>query len=192
MFNWLRTWFKPAPASQPQPQLEMLRDNLETLPNIALPEGYKLRTYRPGDEAAWCTIMGGNVGQNWTVEKCREELIQDPRFQPKNLFFITYNRQPIASVCAWSNQDPDIGEVHMVAALETHRGRGLGHVLNAAVLHRLKTLGYKKAHLKTDDWRMAAVKSYFTAGFRPHHTHASHPDRWKKISQQLGIPDPTA
>lgn len=191
MFAWLKTLFLPAPESpsKPLPQLEMIRDHLNDLPEIRIPEGYAVRTYQPGDESAWCAIMENNVGKNWTVEKCREKIIQDPRFQPENLIFAIHDGHPVASVCAWSSDKagPTTGIIHMVAALESHRGKGLGHLLNALVLHRLKALGYEKACLLTDDWRLAAVKTYLVAGFRPLNTHHSHPERWEAIFAKLGI-----
>ena len=191
MFTWLKTLFAPAPEQpqKPLPQLEMIRDHLDNLPKIRIPEGYAVRTYQPGDEAAWCAIMEGNLGKHWTVEKCREKIIRDPRFQPENLIFATCDGHPVASVCAWSSDKagPTTGIIHMVAALETHRGKGLGHLLNALVLYRLRALGYEKACLLTDDWRLAAVKTYLIAGFRPLNTHASHPERWEAIFAKLGI-----
>lgn len=181
MFCWIKKLF--APPVERLPQLEMFRDHLCDLPEIETVGAYAVRTYCPGDEAAWCRIMEGNVGTNWTVQKCRENLIWDSRFQAENLFFILHKGEPIASACAWraNDQSPAIGEVHMVAVLSEHRGKGLGHLLNALVLHRLKALGYQKAHLKTDDWRLAAIKTYLTAGFQPLNTHESHPERWEAI-----------
>jgi mycothiol synthase len=132
--------------------------------------------------------MEGNVGSNWTPETCREKLTSDPRFDPENLFFATLDDRPVGSACAWTKSldQRHIGEVHMVAVLGEHRGKGLGHLVNAAVLHRLKELGYRQAHLLTDDWRIPAVKSYLRAGFRPLHTHESHPDRWRELFELLG------
>ncbi len=187
MIRWVKKMFA-LPVEQ-LPQLEMFRDHLRDLPEVQNVAGYAIRTYCSGDEAAWCRIMEGNVGHNWTAEKCRENLIRDSRFQAENLFFITHNGNPIASACAWrvDDQSPDIGEVHMVAVLSDHRGKGLGHLLNALVLHRLKDLGYQKAHLKTDDWRLVAIKTYLAAGFQPLNTHESHPERWEAIYAKLKI-----
>ena len=73
----------------------------------------------------------------------------------------------------------------MVAVLDAHRGRGLGHMVNTAVLHRLKELGYRQAHLLSDDWRIPAIKSYLRAGFKPLHTHITHPERWRDLFEHL-------
>lgn len=174
--------------SPPPPQLEMTRDTLQDLPEIRIPEGYGLRTYRSGDEAGWCAIMEGNVGRDWTPDTCRQKLIDDPRFHPESLFFATIDSRLVGSACAWSRglTERIVGEVHMVAVLEDQRGKGLGHLVNAAVLHRLRDLGYRQAHLLTDDWRVPAIKSYLTAGFRPLHTHDSHAKRWSEILARLG------
>jgi mycothiol synthase len=171
------------------PQLEMMRHNLEDLPEIDIPHGYGLRTHRPGDEEAWCRIMEGNVGKDWTPAKCHEKLTGDPRFKPESLFFATFEEAPVASACAWTRLADEnvIGEVHMVAALQNHRGKRLGHLVNTAVLHRLRELGFEKAHLLSDDWRIPAIKSYLTAGFQPLNTHESHPPRWEKLFDQLGL-----
>ncbi|MDP6037043.1 MAG: GNAT family N-acetyltransferase [Candidatus Latescibacteria bacterium] len=188
MLQWLKSLFKTPPPKS-LPQLEMFRDNLNDLPAIQEIADYDVRTFQPGDEAVWCQIMEGNVGSNWTEESCRTKLTEDPRFKAENLFFIIHNDEAIASTCAWHTKDqaPDTGTVHMVAALPGHRGKGLGHLLNALVLHRLKDLGYQKSHLKTDDWRLPAIKTYLNAGFAPLNTHESHPERWDKIFSELGV-----
>jgi len=190
--RFLSLFKKRPPAEKPLPQLEMLREDMDDLPEIVIPPGYELRTYRPGDEAAWCDIMEGNVGRGWTVDRCRAKLTEDARFQPESLFFVTHQGRPVASACAWQKDldDQTVGAVHMVAALDAHRGKGLGHLVNAAVLHRLRDLGFRKAYLLTDDWRLPAIKSYLTAGFHPCHTHPSHPDRWQEIFKTLALPEP--
>ena len=173
----------------PPPQLEMLRNDLLNLPEIVVPGGYGLRSYREGDEMAWCAIMEGNIGVDWTVEKCRARLIDDPRFDREGLFFATFDEEPVGSACAWKNavDEKTVGEVHMVAALESHRRKRLGHMLNASVLRRLKERGFQRAHLQTDDWRLAAIKSYLVAGFRPLNTHESHAERWASVMDRLGL-----
>jgi hypothetical protein len=61
-------------------QLRMWRPHLEDLPALAVPAGYRLRTYRPGDEVAWGEIMGteGGIGREWTVAKVRERIVDRP------------------------------------------------------------------------------------------------------------------
>jgi hypothetical protein len=51
------------------------------------------------------------------------------------------------------------------------------------VLHRLKTLGYGSAHLGTDDWRVAAIRAYWSCGYVPEISDASHPARWAALEK---------
>tara|TARA_A100001037_G_scaffold27533_1_gene22208 strand:- start:40 stop:558 length:519 start_codon:yes stop_codon:yes gene_type:complete len=165
----------------------MLRDHLDDLPEIQVPDGYELRSYQPGDDQAWCDIMEGNVGRNWTAELFEQKMSSDPRFSPDALFFALHEELPVASACAWrpSPEEEVVGDVHMVGALDDHRGKGLGHLVNSAVLHKLKEQGFQKAHLKTDDWRLAAINSYLKAGFEPLNTHISHAERWDLILEKI-------
>ena len=188
MINWLKRIFSgPEPAEEPLPQLEMLRDHLDDLPEIQVPDGYELRSYQPGDDQAWCDIMEGNGGRNWTAELFEQKMSSDPRFSPDALFFALHEESPVASACAWrpSPEEEVVGDVHMVGALDDHRGKGLGHLVNSAVLHKLKEQGFQKAHLKTDDWRLAAINSYLKACFEPLNTHISHAERWDLILEKI-------
>ena len=188
MASWFKSLFKrETPVDAPVTQLEMLRDRLDDLPTTIIPEGYALRSYQEGDALAWCEIMEGNVGRNWTEEKFHQKMTSDPRFHAEGLFFATHHDQPVASACAWRMgiEEKIIGSVHMVGALSDHRGLGLGHLVNTAVLLKLKEQGFGKAHLKTDDWRLAAINSYLKARFQPLNTHISHAERWEVILENI-------
>ena len=173
----------------PQPQLEMRRPHLDAIPEIPLPDGHAIRAYRPGDEAAWATIMNECVGSNWTVERCRQSLIEKPQFEPAGLFFALCGDQPIGSACAWRTkaEERQVGYVHMVGVLRAHRGKRLGWAVSVSVLKHLKQRGFSEARLLTDDFRLSAVRSYLGIGFEPLITHETHPDRWHKVREQLGM-----
>src|SRR5258705_12812449 len=79
-----------------RPSLRMLRPSLEGLPSLdaalqELPAGYRLRTYRPGDEAAWAEVMNTGEMGHWDVARTRVELTACPypQFDPDGLFFAT-------------------------------------------------------------------------------------------------------
>lgn len=78
---------QPQPSEERLPQLRMRRTTLDQLPAMQVPLPYRLRTYRPGDEAAWAEIMNTGIGTDWTAEKCREQLTSRPQFLPEGLFF---------------------------------------------------------------------------------------------------------
>lgn len=174
------------------PQLEMRRPHLDGIPAIPLPVGHAIRAYRPGDEAAWAAIMNECIGSNWTAERCQQSLTSKPQFEPEGLFFAACGEQPVGTACAWRNavEEQKVGYVHMVGVLRAHRGKRLGWVVTAEVLSYLKRRGFSEARLLTDDWRLSAIRSYLGVGFEPLLTHESHPERWKKVYEQLNAQTP--
>ena len=59
------------------------------------------------------------------------------------------------------------GYVHMVANIEECRGLGIGHAMLAFGAEILLKRGCKKITLTTDDFRLAAIKTYLDGGFCP-------------------------
>lgn len=167
-------------------QLNMIHRKLGELPEIVVPEGYGLRTWLPGDEAAWAEIMNAGVGQ-WTVEHVRERLVDMPQFAPDQVFFATHEGRAVGSACAW-RLEPDErrkGYLHMVCALPEHRGQGIGRLVTLAVLHWFRDHGFEEVWLSTDDHRIPAVKSYLRLGFEPYIPDDAFRARWDAVLQQI-------
>lgn len=179
----------------PEQQLRMMRPGLEDLPEISVPDGYVLRTYRPGDEAAWCEIMNTGIGTDWTAEKCRRELTETEPFMADGCFFATRAGEAVATACAYDVQPEDVSaaqvsaaQVHMVCAKPAHRGRGLGRLVTLAVLRYMRERGYAAAFLGTDDFRVPAVRTYLGLGFIPDYIEDSHRMRWSAVFAKAGEP----
>jgi mycothiol synthase len=168
---------------------------LEGLPEVVVPEGYGLRTWREGDERAWGEIMEApeGIGKEWTVEKVRTSMMEKPQFEAKGLFFVTSEAEggrPVASAAAW--RQPTTGErtgyVHMVCALAEHRGRGLGRLVTLATLRYMRERGDEDALLQTDDFRIAAIRSYLGLGFVPVYEEdpaSDHVARWSAVFERM-------
>ena len=184
-----------SPATERQ-QLMMRRPNLDGLPRLVVPSGYALRPYRRGDEAAWATIMNTGIGSDWTAARCVEHLTGRPQFRPDGLFFATVRDMAgpaIGSACAWTDQPNvyDEGLVHMVCVLPEHRGHGLGRVVTLAVLCYLRQQDFRSAHLRTDDWRLSAIRAYLSLGLEPLYPPDAAPGddhraRWAAVIARLG------
>ncbi len=160
---------------------------------MALPEGVAVRRFPQlaGPTYAWLDIVrfmeqgapadiAEDAGFYREVMECR------PHYNPFLCFFLLVKGVPAATVTVICDPDKREGYVHMVACKPEYRGRGLGHLLASLAVETLKKEGTQTAYLTTDDWRLAAIKTYLAAGFTPDLD--SQPDfreRWKAILSVL-------
>ena len=163
-------------------QLVMRRGNFDNLPDIVIPDGFVLRTYRDGDETAWDAIIG---------EMCKEGFIKAIKshrfFKPERVKFICKGDRPVATTTAWGDVhgDESLAMVHMVGTDPEFRGLGLGYAVTNAVLHHMKAEGWKAAYLTTDDFRVPALKIYLKLGFVPDLSQKGHAERWDALQEKI-------
>jgi mycothiol synthase len=179
-------------------QLRMRRPTLEDLPSAEPPFGYRLRTFRDGDEAAWGAIMSApdGIGADWTVDKVRVSMMEQPQFAADGLFFAICDAAaelPVASATAWRVPADEYatGYVHMVGALPEHRGKGLGRLVTLATLHYFREHGFGDVILDTDDVRLPAIRTYLGLGFVPMYRQdplSDHVSRWSSVMIALFLP----
>ena len=173
------------------PQLVMIREGLDGLPEVALPEGYRLRTYRPGDGAHWNVIINESFGKPPGHCDFEQLMRADPAFRPERVFFVLHGGEPVATASAWRHPEKmaDAGAVHYVGARAAHQGKRLGYWVSLAALHRIKAEGLDKAWLLTDDYRLPAVKTYLNLGFRPLLVDENQRRRWADLFDALQLPE---
>jgi len=174
----------------PQPQLRMAMTDFAHLPPVEAPAGYELRTYRQGDEQHWADIMNstGQMG-SWTAEKVERDITGSPRFIREAMFFATWDGTPVSTACAFLD-DPSSREViqlHMVATKPEHQGKGLAKVCSLAVMHYSAEHGCKEVYLRTDDFRVPAVRMYLKMGFQPSYVDGAGEERWQGVLRALGM-----
>lgn len=183
----------PVPvADLPRPRgLYMIRPDLENLPPIVLPEGYGLRTFRPGDEEHWLRICRPEFGERWTAGRLHEQILDAPFFRPEHMFFVIHGEEPVGVVAAWQRtpESKEMGTVHYIGLQPEHRGKGLGQVLLLAVLHNLRQRGFQRCDLFTEDFRWPAIALYWKYGFRPVIEDDLDRRRWAHIRRQLQLKD---
>lgn len=171
-------------------QLRMVRAHYRNLPPLDLPAGYALRSYQEGDEEGWANVVNsvGDLG-NYDPAQAREFMMDKPQFDSEGLHFITFDGAPVATACAWRDRPKEvsIGQLHMVAVDPGHRGKRLGTHVSTAVIRYFEAHGFPKVYLMTDDWRLAAVKTYLQLGFDPDDYDDDHRARWTKLRDTLGL-----
>ena len=167
-------------------QLRMVRPNLDGLPQVEIPEGYELRTYQEGDDVHWANVITDSFGGERTAEDARRDIMDRDVFEPKGLYFATYQGTPVGTTCAWRDtlDETEVGIVHMVGVHSDHTGHRLGKCVTLSVLLYLRERGFKCAKLGTDDFRLPAIKTYLNLGFLPVYVDVTQPERWRTIFEK--------
>lgn len=153
----------------------LLERDLEHIPWIELPQGYRFVFYKPGDRDAWIDIEKsarefinyeqGMVSWNKYYENRQEEL-------PVRMVFIENSAgEKVATATAFydiygRDQSGD-GWLHWVAVRREYQGKGLAKPLIAYVLNVMRELGYKHAKIPTQTTTWLACKIYLDLGFMP-------------------------
>ncbi len=163
----------------------MARPTLAGIAPPALPPGYALTPYAPGDERHWVAIheradrfngafaerfrrafgAGGGAGAGGAPDAAR--------LAARQVYLRDAAGTPVGTATAWddaADRDADgtpAGRVHWVAIVPEHQGRGLAKPLVAWVLARLAALGHRRAVLATSTGRVAAINLYRRFGFVP-------------------------
>lgn len=170
------------------PQLVMIRKNICNLPALSIPDGYKLRSFCPGDQKEWESIINASFKYQSDFKK---EIVSKEYYKPERIKFICCDTQPVATATAWEIQKwgEDVGYLHMVGVLPEHSGKRLGYQASLAALHQMALEGKKSAILHTDDFRIPAIKTYWNLGFKPLLVHENQFERWENLSIRLALPE---
>jgi mycothiol synthase len=171
------------------PQLHMRR-HLRKLPALEVPAGYALRTFAPDDADRWRRLLArtGDLGE-WTLARAERFFAPDSPMPLEGAFFLTWQGEPVATAQLHQHAEgpyaptPELG---WVAVDREHRGQGLGRVVCLAVLHHAAQGGHPGVFLRTDDHRIAAIRTYLSLGFEPWMYDQSAPERWRALLVQLG------
>ena len=173
------------------PQLRLTRPDLADLPPVALPEACTLHAYRPGDGAHWERIITASFGTEPGRYSFDRTMRRMPPFRPERIFFIDVDGVPAATASAWEEFGfrPETGTIHYVGVDPAYQGRRLGFWVTLAAMHHMREEGCRAVTLTTDDFRLAAIKTYLRLGFEPVLVHENQRDRWRAVFEHLHQPE---
>jgi len=169
-----------------EPSLVMYRPTLLELPSLEIPDGYTLRSFQAGDESYWEAIIDQSFKYESNFQK---EIISKEQYKPEKVLFICSEGIPVATATAWyqSIWGEHAGYLHMVGALPSHTGKGLGLQVSLAAMHEMRKEGRMTTVLNTDDFRIPAIKTYLKLGYRPLIIHENQGKRWEEILSNNSI-----
>ena len=153
--------------------LAMIKEDLTDLPSHALPPGYGLRTYRPGDERCWAEITV-SVDEFKEVDRALAYFADEfgaerDKMAERCIFLQDAAGRAIGTTTAWYNacfHGRKLGRIHWVAIRPDCQGRGLAKPLMAAAMERLAEL-HDGAYLTTQTTSARAIRMYLDFGFTP-------------------------
>jgi mycothiol synthase len=174
----------------PDPQLEMAwpARRRHDPPPIAPAPGYAVRPHRAGDEPRFFELMALVGWPGWDHARLRPWA---ERLLPGGWLMVVEARsgEIVASAMALRSEAFDgAGELGWLAGDPAHAGRGLGRAASAAVTERMLAEGCWPVHLYTEDWRLAALRTYFGLGYEPVLAGAGVIDRWRAVCAAVWWP----
>jgi len=192
---WLRVPDSRQWTGEERPeQLQMVwpEDRIDSPPDLCVPTGYSLRCYADEDEEDYGALMAKAGFDGWDhdrIEAARRSVL------PNGFFLIEHPESGAIVATAMAQHNPSElhpygAELGWVAADPKHAGKGLGMAVCAAVTRRLLQAGYRRIYLKTDDFRLPAIKTYLKLGYQPLLHAEGMLERWQAVCAKLGWPAP--
>lgn len=159
----------------PYYKLFLERDNLDRIPEFALPDGYRFVPYCPGDCDAWIEIEKSakefdNYNRGLQIWE-RFYGGKDHELVHRMVFIETQTGEKVATASAYydihGNDHTGAGWLHWVAVKREYQGRGLARPLISHTLLLLRELGYSHAIIQTQSISWVACRLYMDFGFTP-------------------------
>ncbi|HEV7300131.1 MAG TPA: GNAT family N-acetyltransferase [Tepidisphaeraceae bacterium] len=169
-------------------QLNMIFPDRAATPPADVPPGYALRPFDAArDVPAYAALMNKAGFGDWPPDR----VLSTSRNALDSGHLVIEHLETRALVAtALANHSPSAlhpngGELGWVAADPAHAGRGLGRAACAAVVALLRTRGYRRLFLLTDDFRLPAIAIYLRLGFEPLLHNNAMPIRWDAVRTAL-------
>ncbi|MPZ62606.1 MAG: mycothiol synthase [Propionibacteriales bacterium] len=143
--------------------------NVDPLPEVSLPAGVTVRTFRPGaDEDAWLAVnaraFAKHPEQGSITRADLEQREREPWFDPAGFFLAEHGGELVGF--HWTKvHGPETGEVYVLGVDPGTQGLGLGRVLTLVGLHHLRDLGMNEVLLYVEGDNEPAIKVYRRLGF---------------------------
>ncbi len=168
-------------------------DDGNPLPDVPLPDGYRLERFRSGrDEGAWVAALqaNGELG-HWDRQRLARD-VTSVLATPRGGVHVRWRGRIVAtaSACCGDVDERCSAYVGYVSVHPAHRGRRLGRAVVTEVLAEFIREGFTEVCLRTEGHRQAALHLYFALGFRPAFdpADADTARRWKAAEAALHMP----
>lgn len=136
---------------------------------VKLPEGYAIRAYQPGDEAAW-GMLHAATGDFATADEASAYFMRTYGSDLSRALFATApDGSVVGTVTAWNDprKDATVRSLHWLAVAEEHQRKGVGKALCKTALKLMRREdNAAPVYLHTQPWSWKAVLLYASQGFK--------------------------
>ena len=164
---------------------------MSDLPVYALPAGFTIRWYQPGDEREWVRIeraVGSFDREADALAMFAREFSPFVEQLPGRMLFLARGTDGIVgTTTAWFGEHAGItqGRIHWVAIVPEFQGRGLARPLLSAAMRRLAA-EHDRAFLTTETTSYRGINLYLSFGFEPVLETDRDREGWEVVGNALG------
>jgi mycothiol synthase len=151
------------------------------------PSEYEVRNYVDADLDAYLALMTRVGFEGWTADNVagfRGKVLKD------GFYLVVHRESGAVAATALANGSqtdlhPNGGELGWVGCDPDHRGMRLGENVSGIAVCNLIAAGFRDIYLKTDDYRLPAIKGYLRLGFEPLMYQDDMQERWAAVHELL-------
>jgi mycothiol synthase len=154
------------------------------VPDVA--PGFVLRAATVDDAAALNVLLEQAFEEPWGVERTLSVLLAAP--DVVRTWVITTSTGELVATASerlLPDEYPGAGYVHYVGALGSVSGKRFGQIVTQRCLEGFVERGLTKAVLKTDDFRLPAVRTYLRIGFVPEYRSDEERSAWSRVFKSI-------
>jgi len=171
-------------------RVAMVRQSLDGIPQHSLPPGYCMRAYRKGDRSRWVRIWQASEQYVKVTARTFDRAFGGDlaAMARRGFFLVGPDGRDVGTITAWYERryrGRRWGRIHWVAIVPEHRGKGLCKAMMTAAMNRLRALGHRRAMLRTETPRLAAIRTYLDFGFVPDMRFGEARRAWKLIAEAM-------
>jgi ribosomal protein S18 acetylase RimI-like enzyme len=148
------------------------------------PDAVILRTFRPGDEAAFLRLNEAWISRDFALEEEDRQILSDPRTHILDsggaICIAELNGEPVGC-CALMVMSAGELELAKMTVAENARGMGIGRSLLEFAIEEARRMGAHRITLESNTRAQAAVRLYERMGFR-HLPGPLHPSKYERAN----------
>ena len=160
----------------------------------AVPNDLNIRNYTAADYEQMLDALIPLTVKRYDENDLNNVILKKVGVKPEGVFVVEMGGNIVGTATGYFHLPHDDkpgdngGTLHMVSALPSVSGKGVGYAVCAAAVNYLIDAGCEYVDLTTDDFRLPAIVTYVKLGFRPVIDDEEMEERWSVLAEKLELP----